>query len=474
MEDNDETREEVDVGTALYAYHQTRQYSPPPVIDGHIPKNMYGNLDIYVPSMVPRGGVHIPHPDTSRAARLLGVDYADAVTGFAFRGRHGTAIITGAVVAESCRDAIEEVISAFEIEQQEEEEKGRTLEALRMWKRFLVALRIRERIQGYEIEGERKFTDEATGDGEKSADDDEGGGFIPDSEMTEHSNPVSLGNSEQTHNTYDDDDGGGGFFYRDGMDNEEGTAVGEPGIEDFHKTSRRSNYHDPPGKFVYENFNNSPSVGVSTEARRQKPTYLALEANRLQAPFKQHSQPRQEVGSTAKGPKKSVRSLQTERSSTTRAGPLSQSLLPIDPNVLSSPSKPYLLNAEMAEAMALQQIHDSENLKAPKPPWNHQEANFETSHLTSSSSHHHQSSTSFSPARNASPVPPTQALSPPTQENLEIIDTKSGSPPLRQEEDDGQAESKKWTKDDNESDDAGSLLSRDPSDDEADLSWLDF
>ena len=119
------------------------------MINGRVPKNVYGNLDVYVSSMIPEGGCHIRHPDTSRAARILGVDYADAVTGFSFRGRHGTAVITGAVVAESCRDAIEEVISALEIERQEEEEEGRILEVLRTWKKFLVGLRIRQIIKGY-------------------------------------------------------------------------------------------------------------------------------------------------------------------------------------------------------------------------------------------------------------------------------------------------------------------------------------
>lgn len=43
----------------LFTESQTELYVPPPVINGRVPKNSFGNLDIYVPSMVPPGGVHI-------------------------------------------------------------------------------------------------------------------------------------------------------------------------------------------------------------------------------------------------------------------------------------------------------------------------------------------------------------------------------------------------------------------------------
>lgn len=51
---------EENAGTALYTESQTELYEAPPVVNGRVPKNSYGNLDIYVPSMIPNGGVHIP------------------------------------------------------------------------------------------------------------------------------------------------------------------------------------------------------------------------------------------------------------------------------------------------------------------------------------------------------------------------------------------------------------------------------
>jgi xeroderma pigmentosum group C-complementing protein len=137
------------VSTGLYSPHQTQLYVPPPVERGRIPKNAYGNLDIYVSSMVPAGGTHIRHKLARDAARLLRVDYADAVTGFSFKGKHGTAIVEGAIVATQFADAIRAVIDGFEDQVVEDESRARSLEALRLWKRFVVGMRIVERVSGY-------------------------------------------------------------------------------------------------------------------------------------------------------------------------------------------------------------------------------------------------------------------------------------------------------------------------------------
>lgn len=51
--------EDNDVGTGLYDIQQTEVYEAPPVVNGRVPKNSYGNLDIYVPSMIPPGACHI-------------------------------------------------------------------------------------------------------------------------------------------------------------------------------------------------------------------------------------------------------------------------------------------------------------------------------------------------------------------------------------------------------------------------------
>ena len=124
--------------------------------------------------------------EASRAARVLGIDYADALTGFEFRGRHGTAVLKGVVVAAEYGEAVEAVIEGFRDERAQEEEDRRALVAVRLWKRFLVSLRIKERVDMYEVEGEEngdpEIQDEENDSGmdTEEYDDDEAGGFFPE------------------------------------------------------------------------------------------------------------------------------------------------------------------------------------------------------------------------------------------------------------------------------------------------------
>ncbi|CCU74371.1 DNA repair protein Rad4 family protein [Blumeria hordei DH14] len=175
----------------LYTEEQTVLYQPPPVVNGRIPKNSYGNIDVFVPTMLPHGAVHLSNQFASHAAKILGIDYAPALTGFEFHGRHGTAILQGIVLAAEYREATEVVIAVLEDEQVQLEENQRRLDTLRMWKRFLVILRIKERIEGYDIEAEKLTgskspqipttipdSDDSECHGEGLEDDDAAGGFL--------------------------------------------------------------------------------------------------------------------------------------------------------------------------------------------------------------------------------------------------------------------------------------------------------
>ena len=187
-ENEDDDDEEQRLGTPLYAITQTQLYEPQPITaDERIPKNAYGNLDIYHAHMIPTGAAHIQHPETARVARLLGIDYADAITGFSFKGRHGTAITNGAVVCATHADAIIAVIEAVEDEKADLELEARSQRAIALWGKLMRGLRIRERIEGY-------AGDDAGAADESDEDEDEGGGFLPDrnntSEIAEPTAPV--------------------------------------------------------------------------------------------------------------------------------------------------------------------------------------------------------------------------------------------------------------------------------------------
>ena len=181
--DEDEIGED---GTGLYAEFQTDVYVPPPALHGKVPRNAYGNLDVYVPSMIPAGAMHLQHPIAARAAKLLGIDYADAVTGFDFKGRQGTAVVNGIVAAAEYREALVEVIRAMEEDQAKAEQEKRTHLALQMWRRFMTALKIKEKIEKEyaDADSDEDMNDQEY-DGSQSMDNEVGGGFLPDGDTNE-------------------------------------------------------------------------------------------------------------------------------------------------------------------------------------------------------------------------------------------------------------------------------------------------
>ncbi|KAL2421967.1 DNA repair protein rhp41 [Exophiala dermatitidis] len=192
--DDENDEEAASEGMALYAEYQTRLYEPPPVVDGKIPKNAYGNLDVYVPSMIPAGAVHVRHPLAAEAARVLGIDYADAVTGFVFKGRQGTAVVDGVVVPMTMCNAMINVIEGLESQATEESEQARSRVIQGLWKRWLTALRVRERV--HREYGDREEDEEGGSRVVQNDDDDDdstyeddgfeepGGGFMLEQEET--------------------------------------------------------------------------------------------------------------------------------------------------------------------------------------------------------------------------------------------------------------------------------------------------
>lgn len=86
------------------------------------------------------------------------------------------------MAAAEYKDAIEAVIEGFRDEQAEAEEEMRSLAALRMWRRFMVSLRIKERVDGYEVEGEKADIEPVEDDSGMESEeyiDDGAGGFFP-------------------------------------------------------------------------------------------------------------------------------------------------------------------------------------------------------------------------------------------------------------------------------------------------------
>jgi xeroderma pigmentosum group C-complementing protein len=141
----------------LFSREQTDWIIPPPIENGNIPKNDYGNMDVYVSSMVPEGAVHIPRRGTAKICKRLGIDFAEAVTGFEFGHRMAVPIITGVVVAMENLEAVMEEWEKDEAERVRKEDEKRTKVAIGMWRKMLMGMRIVERVReeyGDEVDDE--------------------------------------------------------------------------------------------------------------------------------------------------------------------------------------------------------------------------------------------------------------------------------------------------------------------------------
>ncbi|EIW67502.1 hypothetical protein TREMEDRAFT_33288, partial [Tremella mesenterica DSM 1558] len=137
--------EEVQQG--LYAEWQTELYRPEPIRDGIIPTNTFGNLDLYVPTMLPLGAVHLPYQGIAKVTKQLGISYAEACTGFEFKNQRAIPVITGIVVAEDMESIVLEAYWESEAAAMERSRVKAEDRALKRWKKLINGLRVKRRLQ---------------------------------------------------------------------------------------------------------------------------------------------------------------------------------------------------------------------------------------------------------------------------------------------------------------------------------------
>lgn len=131
----------------LFGHWQTEEYQPPVAVDGKVPRNEFGNVYLFLPSMMPIGCVQMNLPNLHRVARKLGIDCVQAITGFDFHGGYCHPVTDGYVVCEEFRDVL---LAAWENEQaliEKKEKEKKEKRALGNWKLLVRGLLIRERLK---------------------------------------------------------------------------------------------------------------------------------------------------------------------------------------------------------------------------------------------------------------------------------------------------------------------------------------
>ncbi|GFO49290.1 DNA repair protein complementing xp-c cells homolog [Plakobranchus ocellatus] len=130
----------------LYGEWQTEKYIPPPAVNGKVPKNEYGNLEIFKPWMLPLGTVQLKVNGLQRVAKKLGIDVAPAMVGWDHHSGRSHPLIDGVVVCEEYADTL---MAAWtedqEIQEQRETEK-REKRVYSNWRLLIRGLLIKMRL----------------------------------------------------------------------------------------------------------------------------------------------------------------------------------------------------------------------------------------------------------------------------------------------------------------------------------------
>lgn len=158
----------------LFGKWQTEEYQPPVAVDGKVPRNEFGNVYLFLPSMMPIGCVQLNLPNLHRVARKLDIDCVQAIIGFDFHNGYSHPVTDGYIVCEEYKDVL---LAAWENEQaliEKKEKEKREKRAVGNWKLLIKGLLIRERLRlryGTKSEAVPPHTDAGGG---LSSDEEEG------------------------------------------------------------------------------------------------------------------------------------------------------------------------------------------------------------------------------------------------------------------------------------------------------------
>ncbi|KAH7952679.1 hypothetical protein HPB49_000407 [Dermacentor silvarum] len=131
----------------LFGHWQTEPYMPPIAFNGKVPRNEWGNVELFKSCMLPVGTVHLRAPGLARVAAKLNIDCVPAVVGFEGHCRGVHPVFDGWVVCEEFKDTL---MAAWEEEQaniSNREEEKRMKRVYGNWKRLIKGVLIKEKLR---------------------------------------------------------------------------------------------------------------------------------------------------------------------------------------------------------------------------------------------------------------------------------------------------------------------------------------
>ncbi|XP_045763867.1 DNA repair protein complementing XP-C cells homolog [Maniola jurtina] len=126
---------------------QVQDYEPPTAENGIVPRNAYGNVELFKDCMLPKGTVHLKLPGLNRVAKKLNIDCAPAMTGFDFNGGWSHPVYDGFVVCKEFEEVITEAWIKDQEDQERKEQEKIEARVYGHWRKLIRGLLIKERLK---------------------------------------------------------------------------------------------------------------------------------------------------------------------------------------------------------------------------------------------------------------------------------------------------------------------------------------
>ncbi|GAB2211080.1 hypothetical protein Drorol1_Dr00016371 [Drosera rotundifolia] len=131
---------------SLYGKWQTEPLCLPYAVNGIVPKNEHGQVDVWSEKCLPPGTVHLRLPRLVRVAKRLGIDFAPAMVGFEFRNGRSFPVYEGLVICSEFKEAILEAYAEEESRREEEEKKRAERATISRWYQLLSSMMTRQKL----------------------------------------------------------------------------------------------------------------------------------------------------------------------------------------------------------------------------------------------------------------------------------------------------------------------------------------
>ncbi|CAL5368300.1 unnamed protein product [Camellia sinensis] len=145
-EADDHGEEGCEGNIVLYGKWQTEPLCLPHAVNGIVPKNERGQVDVWSEKCLPPGTVQLRLPRVAPVAKRLDIDFAPAMVGFEFRNGRSLPVFEGIVVCAEFKDAILEAYAEEEERREAEEKKRSEAQAILRWYQLLSSIVTRQRL----------------------------------------------------------------------------------------------------------------------------------------------------------------------------------------------------------------------------------------------------------------------------------------------------------------------------------------